>query len=211
MRQRWGRERSKDSHCKEAVTAGTGEYGHVAFTETTAVTVTNDTTGTTSPLVLTATIGGLATEIQCTTATGTDSLKNGFNEKEEMHVTGSGAEVELTGCTVPKPKNCKVRQPITTNATSTTFDTAEAKGVKFTGSGAEKGFTTITIENNGGTCNVAAAFPLKGTVNGTPSGATLTFTPGNDALFMGAFPVNLSGTATTKNTASGTPISITTE
>jgi hypothetical protein len=203
----------KDAHCKEGVAAGTGEYGHVAFTETTDVSVTNDTTGTTLPITLVFTSFGIGTEIKCTTVSGESGglkVKNLTNEKGEMHVTGPSIVLVYAGCSVPKPKNCQIAS-LAMGLTGTSFDSAEGKGLKFTGSAIEQGITTFIIENKGGTCATANVYSLKGTVNGSVSGATLAFSPGNDSLLVNSSPADLSGTVTTKNTASGTPISITTE
>lgn len=163
-----------DGHCLTAVGSG-ANFKHVEITEETNISGTNANTisGTTagSPEIFFGTVVAVPTQVNCTTASTTGTMKN---------VT-SGAEMVLlftlntnfSGCGVEKPagKGCKVKEgKITTKSLSATTK-EQGNFLKFSPTEGTE-LASITIEG----CSVAGlnnTFPLTGSFKVAPSGATL--------------------------------------
>jgi hypothetical protein len=170
-----GAHQFEDAHCIVPNTT-TGFYHHQLLPITaTSITATNSRTasGTTAATVekLKGSLGGVVTEIQCTSLSGTGSLTNAASS-----VTGTGTLV-YSGCTVTKPENkgCVVTggSVLTTTVKGTTVGQT-AGHLKFTpNSGTE--FATVPISG----CENTALnnnFPVVGSLVANVSGATTTST-----------------------------------
>jgi hypothetical protein len=195
----------KDAHCDEAVTAGTGEYGHVLIpAEATTIQLTNDKTknNTTehTPFVLKGELALAPSKITCTHANGHSRLKNETpgGVGTEMVVKGEEKRdaagtlpsfVNFTTCTVNEPLNCTVKEPIVSEGSSitkTNLGTGKNEmGVEFKPPNGSTTFAEITFE--GASCGLKGQkFKVQGTAIGTgrrgsteavtSSGATLEFT-----------------------------------
>ena len=212
-----------DAHCDNAVTKGTGKFGHVAIAENTetelAITnaATKNSTTEAAPAVLEGELGGAKLKLTATTVTGTGKIKNSGG-----HVTGN-VHVEYTGITVNEPANC-TKNKVEFNA--------NFEGVHNTGS-AEKekemgllfkpkeGEVFVTIVLEGAKCALAGKeLKVKGTAIATSgkgatangSGATSVFEPGTmEPLEIGGNAAKFSSTTTTKMAGTGgNPIALTT-
>src|SRR5882757_7501425 len=75
-----------DAHCNTTGTTGASRFKHVAITETTEVTGTNEKTKNSTTektiVVLEATVGGIATKLEAATVDSICSLTNRKTEKE---------------------------------------------------------------------------------------------------------------------------------
>lgn len=202
-----------DGHCLTAA-SGEGGFKHVEITMETNITGTNANTasGTTagSPEIFFGTPVAVATQVSCSTASTTGTLKN----------TTSGAEMILlfslvtnyTGCEVIKPagKGCKVKEgKITTKPLSATtkeqgsfLKISPTEGTELAG---------ITFEG----CSVSGlnnTFPLTGSYKVPPNGATLPSSPeevtAQNTLKLAGQKAGLEGDTTLKG-PSGAAIAVT--
>ncbi len=220
-----------DAHCDTKVTAGTGTHGHQAISAGTKtdVEVTNNKTknNTTESTVakLNTTHLAVQVEVTCTVVKSSNSFLENV-EKEGKHTVEGTVKVEFTKCTVAKPANCTVKEPIET--------IAKAKGVEGLKFGAEtkamglefvqdegKNFAELTFE--GEKCTFKGkTFPVTGSAiaTGTPnpsqatknSGATANYETGNemDTLKFSTSNADFTGSFTTNMSGGGSPISLTT-
>jgi hypothetical protein len=209
----------EDPHCDKTAT-GTGEYGHVAITEKTNISLTNhntknNTTEHTPAFLHAAKLHGVANvEIECTTVHGTGTMEN--KVEGVMRATGEGTiEFEGNPRLVPPTDtgNCWTNQsgctvkPGKVETKAKTIETAAVGGME-AGMGLEFSpktgtkFTTVTFE---GSCGLKSfgAIPVEGSVVGTAEGvpngmgATISFAnTGLGNLKVGGEPAELTGTAT---------------
>lgn len=210
----------KDPHCKEGVTPGTGEYGHVAIKagETTPIKITNETTPgqAATPAVLTGSLFGATVKITCNTVANNPAKESWQTNLEtktagevidhDVHGTSginfSGCKVEGNGAT------CKVKEPVAT----TTFVNAEEEpttgnmALNFTPDPAGSAYAVIEFE---GGCLVFKT-EVKGSARGTVEGATINFKPEDESLTAFGNAATFTGKFTVSNATSGTPLSTTT-
>jgi triacylglycerol lipase len=217
-----------DAHCDSG--AEKGSFGHIEVEPEREVEIeitnakTKSETKESTPSVLKGTIAGVAGEITCTTVSGTGKSTNkeisGVKQNE-----GTGLAIKHTGCTVNKPINCKVKEPIEVTGSSLTVESLgggkNEMGIEYKPK--EKTLAQITFE--GGSCLLKEkTFPIEGTMIATgsrgsseattSSGGTLIFTnamtketlkfAGNAAEYSGTITVNL------KEGSEGTPLTLTT-
>lgn len=208
----------KDAHCTNQVEAGAGSFGHVAIEpgipqeiELTNAQTSGETTAA-QPFLLVGSLAGIPVEIKCTTVGGGGNLTN-TEEGGGMHAGGE-VSIQLSGCTVPKPANCSVNNPITYVGTFKTYQKGSEMGVEFAPMGGGGGtFTQITF--TGTKCALAGTFAVKGNFEGTPGGtsegkgATLGFTESMGSLTWAGYPYKVIGTITWK-LKGGSPIILTT-
>jgi hypothetical protein len=151
-----------DAHCDNEVTSGTGSFGHVSLgTEAVKIQVTNEgTKGLTTestPVVLNATLGGMALEIVCSKASGT-SVNTNKEISGVMQNEGKELSLRFFECTVVKPAKCTIKGGeinVTSGATTITVENVKGTemGLLFSPE-AGKPFFEVTLE--GPEC------PLKG-------------------------------------------------
>jgi hypothetical protein len=230
-----------DAHCDKAVTPGTGAFGHVLFAENavTNLTATNNLTGeATEPAVLEYVLGGVVTEIKCTTVSTTGTVTN-KGPSTAMKVEFGESSTSFTGCTTQKPAVCAgTAATVATTKALTTAPTTLGLGGKKTqtgeevqvleeGKGTEKGlkfmpptgknFTEVTLSS---ACGLGTTpFPIKGFFyslggrggNATSSGATekLTRASSLGGLTTGGNPASLTASLTFRRSG-GNPLTITT-
>ncbi|HET7445572.1 MAG TPA: hypothetical protein VFJ57_13040 [Solirubrobacterales bacterium] len=166
------------AHC---LSSGGGEkYKHVEIEpgKQTTIAATNENTaeGTTAAKVtsIKSTVAGVATEIQCTSASGTGTFEN-KTTGEEMYLHSLG-QLNFTGCTItlPSGKGCKLKsEAVTTNQLTST---SAGQGDAVTISPAEGSvFAEFTIEGcSNPSMNISCA--ITGNVKAFGPGATLTTT-----------------------------------
>ncbi|MGB7686559.1 MAG: hypothetical protein WBL45_12355 [Solirubrobacterales bacterium] len=194
----------KDAHCDEAVTPGTGEYGHVVIplNEKPEGDGTNEkvteSTKKSEPAVLKGTIGLAKVTIECTTGSPKTSAAQNTEPAAGQHTAGGSGAAEFSGCTVKELAKCVVAEPIVAGAIGHGVEGMEgpkgeknAMGIELVGSGAEETFTTIEFKNKGAeACSLnGKSFPIKGRVVATNgptteskqdnkhTGSTVIFTP----------------------------------
>lgn len=170
-------------HC--STTVGGAKFGHVVVPqdETTEIIGTNAKTNSTTTgstiTALTATISGVATELQATTVEGGPGswMTNAIDPVTGEHYTHGEGDLVYTGITVTKPaeKGCKLKgeNKITTKPLKAT---TKAQGMNLLFEPKE-GTVFATFEIEG--CSVAALnglYEVKGKVAGEPTGATTVFT-----------------------------------
>jgi len=207
------------AHCLSGG-GGAKEFKHVALTENpTSITATNANTavGTTAsrPSILSGTLAGVKTKLECTTTHGTGTLENKVEGEMVAHAEGI---LTYSGCSVLEPagKGCVVK--------GGTVETAQLTGItKGPAMNAEikpkvpSTFATITIEG----CSVSALnnpFPVTGSLVAEITGATVTSTSEatttQNTLKFGGNKAGLDGALTLKGpgaSGSGNPIVVTTE
>lgn len=195
------------SHCKASdAVESNAAYLHTEIPtgSSTEVIVSNKntTSGTeaSAPLALRATIAGVDTEIQATGVSGTGTMENSKDGTTGEHrITGSGT-VTLTGVTVTRPegKGCKVKtgEAKTKELKATTAEQGDA--VKFEPA---SGSVLASFEVEG--CSTEALnglYEVKGSIKGTPDGATISFTEEGstiqNTMTMRSVPAGLEGTVT---------------
>ncbi len=139
-----------DSNCQNPGTEG--EYHTVAIKPSSLLKRTN-----TSPLVISTTIAGLATEITCETLSGSKTASN-YEIGELMGFKGEG-KIQLSACKVNKPVGCTVKQPIETVQLSESSEDlgGEVMRTLFVPSEGSK-LATITLEG----CAISGAYALEG-------------------------------------------------
>jgi hypothetical protein len=210
-----------DEHCTKAV-VGTGGWKHepIALNTKTAFTASNEKTELETTKAKHATlnskIGGLETEITCTTVTAEGFLTNETpgGAGTEMVNTGSEIVIHYSGCTVPKPagQNCKIKEgKITTNKLKST---TAGKGDKIEFK-PEAGTTFVPITFEGcKTVELSKTYPVEGSVLAIPNGATLETTEAqvttDNTLTFGGQKAGLTS-STTVRMKEGEPIAMTTE
>jgi hypothetical protein len=193
-----------DAHCK---VSGAGTFGLKNITNgvETAITGTNaktaSETSAASAAVLAGNLAGVATELTCTTVSGSGSLTNA-----EASVSGTG-KITYSGCTVVKPagKECKVNKGTvnTEELAATTVGQAENK-LKFEQIGTK--FANVIIEG----CTVGSlnnTFPVTGSLVADTSGATTSSTEAGitaqGTLKFGGNKAGLEGAITISNSEGG--------
>jgi hypothetical protein len=188
-----------DAHCDNKVTAGTGQYGHVAISNgtKTEIEVTNKETANSTidhtPAFLNTISGGVAAEIECTTVTSANSYIENSESGSEHKVKGT-VEVKFSNCKGIKPAACKeIKEPIVTIAEFRGVEGLKAEGGLTETMGVEffeepgKNFTEITFGKEATCAFKEKTFPVTGTAiaTGTPaptkankhSGATSVYVP----------------------------------
>jgi hypothetical protein len=216
-----------DEHCTQAV--GTGaKFEHVAIANKKVTKVVGTNTATQNETkestngVLSGTLGGLATEIVCTTM----NLKGLIENNEAfgvMRVFATQAAMKFQGCKVPKPANAEGKERCKVSGEefeapalgAMPFEEGEEMGLQF--SSETSRWTEILFEEGpGGKCPVAGkAVPLEGAENAVASGATLVYVPGKPGtLILGGQKAKLAATFTIRMDPEGgaqqSPISLTT-
>jgi triacylglycerol lipase len=217
-----------DAHCDTGTTEGA--FGHIEIEagQETEVETTNAKTKSetkeSTPAILKGTIAGVATEISCTTVSG--SAKDTNKEiSSVMQNEGTGVAIKVSGCTVVKPtKGCKVKEPIELTGTSITVENLGGKGemgIEFKPKEGKK-LSEVTFE--GAECVVKGqVVALEGTMVATggrgsseavtSTGATLLFTAAmtKETLKFAGNAAELSSTITVSmKEAEGKPITFTT-
>lgn len=167
-----------DAHCNNAVTAGTGKFGHVRiegenqeFTVTNANTASETTAAT--PIGLLATFSGVPFEAVCNTATGKGKISNG-EAAGTMKATGT-ITMEFSACSVPKPASgkCSVAEPIVYKGEFKTFQSETKMGVEFLPLPGEN-FGKFTIKDHGAEhCPFDGTYEIEGSFEGTPGSSPL--------------------------------------
>ena len=157
-------------------------------------------------------IGTIPIEVVCTNADATGSI-TGPNKAE------APSGIAFTGCTVPKPSGCTVKEPIDTVALTSVLLSNETVGL---GTGSPKtGEEFVAITISGSACSVESKTPVKGkdqcegalnTAAETysclftdASSKGLLFLGSNEALFLADVFFLLKGTNDGKNWGVGTP------
>jgi hypothetical protein len=207
----------RGEHCLTEGTAA-AEFGHVEIKAgvATAITATNaksaSSTTASSPAVLSGTLAGIETEINCTTVSGTGELTNAA-----ASVSGNGV-ITYTGCTVVKPaRECKVKEGkvVTKKLTATTVGLTNANELKFEGEVNAKGekiFAEVNLEGCKENKPAAAAYPVTGSLIATTNGATTETTvagvKAQKTLLFGGQLAGLGG-AITISTSKGVPLALT--
>jgi hypothetical protein len=192
-----------DSHCSNGhVTAGTGEYGHVAFTGKTSVTGSNESTGGVFPVwKLKAVESGITLELQATSLTATGEVENtGGNAVGTGVGTFTGVTATPAGC-VEKSAGGVVG----------TLKTNEIKGStagltnEVTFSPAVAGHSLAEFQITGCTGTAAIlnhTYTVTGSLKGQASGSTINFThtntTGQGTLFLLGQKAGVEGTLTVK-------------
>lgn len=204
-----GEEGFSDEHCDSAATGASVKFVHKELKGQPIVVSNEKTTEETkgsAPFVLLWSLAGTQFEVVCTKVSGSGGLENKEVEKTVQAVGTS--QIEYTGCTVPKPSKCKVKEPIVQNSNFTTYEASEAEmGVEL--SPKEKGiFLSLTLENNEKEqCGAKQTYAFSGNAQGTPggsangAGATLAFTEGMGSLAIGGNPATLISTITLQTKA----------
>ncbi len=212
-----GAKEFKNEHCGGPGNDGKS-YGHVeiGLNKATEVEANNEKTGNetkeTTNTVLAGVVAGVKTEIVCSKVKGFDTVENKTielpdKEKTKVMVVIGTVKTEYNSCTVAKPLNCTVKQPIETNAAMESFANGEEMGFEFTPPEG-KALTEVTFE--GGKCVLTGApIPVKGSVKASVVGATVTF-EGKGSLTFGGGPATLTGAETLRMAGGGNPISTTT-
>jgi hypothetical protein len=210
-----------DEHCTSEG-PGTKKFEHVeiAVGTTTEITATNDTTGTTDPVVIHSILGGVEFTIDANKVHLTGSCKNEtVGEVMQNHckdVVIAFSELSVT----PAALKCSVLAgEIKTNKITTV--TREEGGTKGAGvnhvpEGAGTPFAEFKI--GGAECKLGKEFTIKlaGNFVGVPSGATVQYTEkstkgeGAEGLFIGKSPASLTGVLT-ERMLGGNPTSLTTK
>lgn len=207
-----------DSHCKNKVGVGTGEYGHVPITKRTKATGVNSLTGAEVPIwKLKAVIAGVTVEVQATGLAATGEFENA-TLAGEMYVIGEGGAA-FTGVTVTAPagKGCVVRSKsggtlgtvLTQNLTADTF--AIGGAVKFEPVAGEE-LAVFFVEG----CSIGALngiYELNGVATSTSiTGSTVNFTHAKtteeNKLTLRGQKAGIDGTLTVKG-ASGAGVAAT--
>lgn len=216
----------EDAHCDKAVGPEKGRYAHVPIEagKTTEIEVTNKNTSNSTLEAATFTLKsilfGAQTHTDCSTASGTGWIENSTTGKDHR-VSGTMA-LNVTNCTVTKPANCKVKEPIewklTFNGVDELNGAEKNMGLEFAPDGGGN-FTEITFE--GEKCSLKGkTFAVTGTAistgspspSGKHSGATWIFSPEKEMqkLTWGGQPDEFNATLTPKMSGGGNPISLTT-
>lgn len=211
-----------DPHCDEKVTAGTGDYGHVAIENNTTTEIEAPKVGVNATLV--STTFGVKMEVSCTTTFTTGSIHNVESESKKHTVTGE-VTAKFSGCTVVKPPKCVVAEPITVKATY--------EGVEGIGAGKEEmgielkptegsSFTSLEFKDKGAEkCSLAGkAFTVHGAAiaTGSPapnskhtgSTANLTDERTTSLLALGGASAGFSMQSTVLMSGFGNPMALTT-
>ena len=217
-----------DPHCDAKVTAGTGNYGHVAISPplTTEITVDNSTTGGTDPAVLEGKAFGAATQITCKKVHGEGTIQNTEHFATKQHTVDGTITIKYTECSVQKPLKCDVKEPL--EVFKAKFEGVEGLGPEGKGMGVEvgpnesKNLTQITYINNGAelcalngkTVNVEGSAISTGIEPAAKhSGATPDFDhariTGEGTLLFGGVAAGFENTGTVRRKG-GNPISLTT-
>jgi hypothetical protein len=231
----------KDAHCDET-NVGKGIFKHelIPPDTTTEVDVTNEkvTESTTKSeiTVLKTTITLVKTEIQCTVVNNNvkNSTIHNVEPEPKAHTFTGTVETEFSKCTVIKPANCRVKEPIVTRASVHGVEGLEgpkgeknAMGLEFIGDFEEETLGEIEFENKGEEKCILAGHKakIKGKLIGTngpttesqqenkESGATVVFTPKfkMQELKVGPEPAEFTSIVTAKMAgAGGNPITLTT-
>jgi hypothetical protein len=178
------------AHCAkaDAVTPGTGKYGHFKIAEKVETAITGSNEGTeeetkkAKSAILHGISGGVILEITCANVSSTGTQEN-LLVGEEHRITGKNIVIKygtaVTPCVVKKPveKGCVVAGGIITTNKLHATSVGAGDGLKFTAEPAEGGeggnpFVTITLEK----CTVAGlnkAYAVTGSVLAEADGATL--------------------------------------
>ena len=168
-----------DAHCKEAT--GSGNFKHVSFASntTTATELTNVTTGSErAPFRLKATVAGLGLTLEAKKVSALGWMEN-KEEGGEMWAQGETLRVVFEEVTANL--NCTVKGlPGHVGTVETLWGVdATTKGqgdaVKFA-PGFETKFAEFELSGESCPAAVKGKYPIFGTVNCVPSGATCAFT-----------------------------------
>lgn len=216
-----------DAHCDNKVTAGTGTFGHVIIAENlgTPIVTTNEKTknATTNPTPVI--LKGKETEIECTKFAGTAAATNIVDANKVMQNEGTKVVIELSGCTVKAPVNCKVKEPVKFTGTHLTTETLEKTemaieykpagehfmALEFEGAGCEFDKETHFVDGRAFATGKRGSAPAV-----TSTGATLLFSATETKATLGYLgnPFEIEATFTTRMEPKGgveqNPISFTT-
>ncbi len=221
-----------DAHCDLKVTAGTGEYGHVAIEagKQTAADGTNAKTKSNTteaePGIMKTIFLGVNIEITCESVTNTGSWIENV-EKEGKHTVEGTATGSFSKCKVVKPLNCAVKEPIVGIGKGRGVEglkygatEKEAMGVEVT-QHEGKNFAEVTFE--GEKCTFKGkTFPITGSAIGTGAveptkankhaGATVIAETGNEmqTLKFSTSVLTVTGKGTATMAEGGGPIALTT-
>lgn len=168
-------------HCVPG--SGPGNFEHIAISELTVTEATltnaqtNETTTGALPTKLHSVVSGVEVELEATTVMGNGTMENMKAASGEHTANGTGV-IEYKGVTVLKPegKGCKVKtgEVITNKLKATTA--GAGMGLKFEPNEGTV-FTKFEVEG----CSIGVlngVYEVKGSVIGTPNGATTVFTRG---------------------------------
>jgi hypothetical protein len=195
------------AHCKEA-DKGAGAFAHMAIAEdtTTELIGTNEKTGsdtnTTTIWRLKDVTAGIILEFQATGVSATGSMTNKKAGNGEHLAAGTG-QIRFAGVTVTAPvgKGCKVKGgEIVTNTLEATT-AGQGMGVKFTPLAGEV-LAKFEVEGCVAPLNIHfnTTYEVKGSVVGTPDGATINFThagtTAQGTLFLNGQKAGIEGSMT---------------
>lgn len=204
-----------DAHCDSGTSEGSFGHIEVGPEQEVEIEITNaktkNETKESTPAILKGTVFGVPGEITCTTVAGTGKSENVVIGEVEQN-EGTNLAIKYTACTVNKPTNCKVKEPIEVTGSSITVENLGASktemGVEFKPK--EKTLSEITFE--GASCVIKGqTFKVEGSLVATgsrgdteattSSGGTLGFTNamtketlklgGSAAEFSSTFTVNM--------------------
>jgi hypothetical protein len=202
----------KDAHCKEKVTAGTGSFGHVAFTGSTSITASNESTGGSKVASFFKAIwSGVVGILRSTDVQVTGTFQNSAG-----NVSGS-IVIQYNHVTVDSPsgKGCEeeskagIPEQIVTETLSVS-NAGLTNEIKLSPAKGE-----VIAEFNILHCSIAAlnhTYSITGSVKGQITGATINFThentTGQGTMFEFGQKAGLEGTLTVKG-ANGNGLAIT--
>lgn len=200
-----------DGHCKTSVTAGTGQYGHVAINPETSLTVEANETS------FAAVVSGISVEFKAESAIGVGTQINEFL-LGPGHLVNGTARLVYSNVEMVKPagKECAVAgKEIETEPLDMTTAN-QGMGLRFS-----PALGTVLAEFEVTGCKgskaleaLNGAWSMTGSVAAEPQGATIVFTHAATTA-QGTFKLRgqtagIAGELELKNLSSGTPISFTT-
>jgi hypothetical protein len=203
-----------DAHCDNT---GPGEWGHVAFTGPTKITLTNEATAekTTAAqpahLFVSELHGVKEVEVNCTTVSGTGEAENSEAEGI-MKASGSGT-IEFTGCTANHSCTVTVKATPVKAELVEGLSPGEGMGLKFVPKTGTQ-FTTLTFTGSACPLKAFGAIPVEGSTIGTAhnepqgEGATVYFGTMNSLTIGGQTPV-FEGIATLRGPSGNALVSTT--
>jgi hypothetical protein len=199
-----------DSLCKNGVAPGTGEYGHFGIVANTPTKISGESIGN---VILKATTGGVAAVF---TATGVAVEPVGVGEPAFIENKAPGGVMEATGEVILKLTGATANHNCTVVGGAITtkrliVHTLAPNELKFEQKVAGGEFAAFGLA--GAACLLPKAWTITGTVIGTISGATISFThvgtTGQGTLFaQGTILAGLEGTLVFKG-ENGNPLAFT--
>lgn len=204
--------RFSDPDCKNL--SSTGSYNHVQIAEGT-VTILRPTA--TSNWVLSGELASAEVKLTATELSCAGCVFHNQTVAGVMTVVGSGGRILFKHVTTNIP-HCGVKEPSFTEIGTVTTEQVEVTATSTLGFSIKPVplvtplLAVVHFVNSGGTCPIAGAYSVEGTVFASASGADISVNTGpEETLTFGEEPASLSGTATLGAGEAGpfTPVGLT--